>query len=49
VNCPKGKAVPYFPDELSIEGKLQVEEQKEDGFVVSIFQLEATSVKPAAK
>jgi hypothetical protein len=49
VNCPKGKAVPYFPDELSVEGKLQVEEQKEDGFVVSVFELEATSVKPAAK
>jgi hypothetical protein len=46
VNCPKGKAVSYYPDQISVEGRLTVEEQKEDGYIVSIFQLEAESVKP---
>ena len=49
VNCPKGKAVSYYPDEINVEGKLKVEEKKEDGFIVSIFELECSSVKPAAK
>jgi len=49
VNCPKGKSVAYFPDEISVEGKLKVEEKKEDGFIVSIFEMECTSVKPVAK
>jgi hypothetical protein len=48
-NCPKGKAVGYFPDELVVEGKLKVEEKKDDGYVVSLFELEVTSVKPAPK
>jgi hypothetical protein len=47
--APPGKAVSYFPDELVVEGKLKVDEKKDDGFIVSIFQVEATSVKPAAK
>jgi hypothetical protein len=47
VSCPKGKAVSYYPDELTIEGTLTVNEKKEDGFVVSLFELTATSVKPA--
>jgi hypothetical protein len=49
VTCPKGKAVSYYPDEIIVEGKLNVEEKKDDGFVVSIFDLETTSVKPAPK
>lgn len=49
VNCPKGKAVSYYPDEIICEGTLKVEEKKEDGFIVSIFQLQVSSVKPAAK
>jgi hypothetical protein len=49
VNCPKGKAVAYFPDEINVEGKLKVEEKKEDGFIVSIFEIECSSVKPVAK
>src|SRR5205823_8101822 len=28
VNCPKGKAVGYFPDEIQVEGTLKVEEKK---------------------
>lgn len=47
VNCPAGKAVAYYPDQISVQGKLSVDEQKEDGFIVSIFQLEAASIKPA--
>ena len=48
-NCPPGKAVSYYPDELVVEGKLKVEEKKEDGFIVSLFEMEVASVKPAAK
>ncbi len=49
VNCPKGKAVAYSPDEIVVEGKLAVEEKKDDGYIVSIFQMETSSVKPAPK
>jgi hypothetical protein len=49
VNCPKGKAVSYYPDEIVVEGTLKVEEKKDDGFIVSIFEVEVNSVKPAAK
>jgi hypothetical protein len=49
VNCPKGKAVSYYPDEINVEGTLKVEEKKEDGFIVSIFEMECSSVKPVAK
>ncbi len=47
--CPPGKSVGYFPDELVVEGTLKVEEKSEDGFIVSVFQLDVASVKPAAK
>ncbi|HEY7091186.1 MAG TPA: DUF3299 domain-containing protein [Tepidisphaeraceae bacterium] len=49
VNCPKGKAVSYFPDEISVEGTLKVQEKKDEGFIVSIFEVEVSSVKPVAK
>ena len=49
VSCPEGKAVSYFPDEIHVEGKLTVQEKKDDGFIVSIFEINCTSVKPAAK
>ncbi len=49
VNCPKGKAVSYYPDEIVVEGKLNVDVMKDDGFVVGIFSVETTSVKPATK
>lgn len=49
VHAPAGKAVSYYPDEILVEGKLLVEEKKEDGFIVSVFELACTSVKPAAK
>jgi hypothetical protein len=47
VNCPRGKAVSYCPDEIVVEGDLKVEEKRDDGYVVSIFELTANSVKPA--
>lgn len=49
VTVPKGKAINYFPDEISVDGTLTVDEKKDDGFIVSIFQVEAKSVKPLAK
>jgi hypothetical protein len=49
VHCPKGKAVSYFPDEITVEGTLKVEEKKDDGYIVSIFEIDAKSVKPAPK
>ena len=47
--CPPGRSVSYFPDELVVEGTLKVEEKREDGFIVSVFQLDVASVKPAAR
>jgi len=49
VDCPPGKAVSYYPDELTVEGKLTVDEKKEDDVITSIFQITTSSVKPAAK
>jgi len=49
VRTPKGKAVPYFPDEIICEGTLKVEEHKDDGYIVSVFELDVNSVKPAVK
>jgi hypothetical protein len=47
--APAGKSVSYYPDELMVEGKLKVEEKKDEGFIVSIFEIDVTSVKPATK
>jgi hypothetical protein len=49
VHTPKGKAVGYYPDEIVCEGTLKVEEKKDEGYIVSIFEMDVTSVKPAAK
>ena len=49
VSTPKGKAVGYYPDEIVCEGTLKVEEKKDDGYIVSVFELDVQSVKPAAK
>ena len=48
-HCPEGKAVSYFADEITVEGKLKVDEKKDDGFIVSIFEMDIASVKPAPK
>jgi len=47
--APAGKAVGYYPDELVVEGKLKVEEKKDEGFIVSVFEIDVASVKPAVK
>jgi hypothetical protein len=47
--APEGKSVSYYPDELTVEGKLKVEEKKDEGFIVSVFEIDVTSVKPAVK
>jgi hypothetical protein len=49
VSCPKGKAVGYSADELSVEGTLNVREKKDDGYIISLFELEVLSVKLAPK
>lgn len=48
-NCPKGKAVSYYPEEITVEGTLSVREKKDEGFIVSIFELDVSSVKPSPK
>ena len=47
--CPPGKAVSYSPDEILVEGKLNVEEKKDDGYIISIFEVTVTSVKAAPR
>jgi hypothetical protein len=42
--CQKGKALGYYPDEIMVEGTLKVEEKKDDGYIISIFALDVTSV-----
>jgi hypothetical protein len=49
VRAPEGKGVSYYPDEIVVEGKLTVEEEKDDGFIVSIFEVDCTSVRPSEK
>jgi hypothetical protein len=48
-NCPEGKAVGYSPDEIVVEGKLNVEEKKDDGYIISIFEVSVASVKAAPR
>lgn len=49
VICPKGQSVSYSPDQVLVEGKLTVEEKRDDGYVVGIFQVEPTSVTAVRK
>jgi hypothetical protein len=46
---PQGKAVSYYPDEIVVEGTLRVEEKKEDGFLISVFEVDVSSVRPSAR
>lgn len=48
VSTPTGKAVSYFAEQIDVTGKLTVQERKEDGFILSIFELDATSIRPSA-
>jgi hypothetical protein len=47
VRTPKGKEVSFYPDEIMVEGRLTVRENKEEGVVISVFEMECTSVKVA--
>lgn len=47
VQCPKGTKAPYMTDEIWVEGKLQVKETRDEGFLVSLFTLTCTSLKLA--
>jgi hypothetical protein len=49
VSCPEGKAVSYYPEQITVEGTLKVQEKKDDGFIVSIFEVSCNSVKPSPK
>ena len=49
VNCPKGKAVGYTADEIVVEGTLKVQEKKDDGYIISLFEMEVASVKVAPR
>jgi hypothetical protein len=44
VSTPRG--IDFFPNPITVEGTLHVSEQKDGGFIVSIFQMDATSVRP---
>lgn len=47
VVCPPGKSVRYFPEQVWVEGTLKVGEKSEEGFVLAIFEITATSIRPA--
>ena len=47
VSTPPGKAISYFAEQIDVTGTLKVQERKEDGFIQSIFELEATSIRPS--
>jgi len=49
VYAPPGKSLGYFPDEIVCEGTLKVEEKKDDGFIISLFEMNVSSVKPAVR
>ncbi|MDB5295799.1 MAG: hypothetical protein JWO31_1782 [Phycisphaerales bacterium] len=46
---PKGKSVGYTADEILVEGTLKVQEKKDDGYIVSVFEMDVASVKLAPK
>jgi hypothetical protein len=49
VICPDTRPVEYVTDEVVVEGTLTVNQIKDDGYVTSIFQLEASSMTVAPK
>lgn len=48
VACPEGKAAKYTQDEIIVQGTLHVREQRDDGQLVSLYEVAAKSVKPMA-
>lgn len=47
VTLPEGKWVESTSERLLLEGELKVEVRKEDGYVLSLFELKPTSIKYA--
>jgi hypothetical protein len=47
VTCPSGTQADLTSDEVIVEGTLNVQERKDDGYVVSLFDLAAASLKAA--
>ncbi|MGN6505806.1 MAG: DUF3299 domain-containing protein [Tepidisphaeraceae bacterium] len=48
VQLPKDKWIEATSERIQVEGTLQVKVRREDGYVLSIFEVEPTSVKLAA-
>jgi hypothetical protein len=49
VTCDRGVTTEYSPDVVIVEGTLTVGERREDGIVVSLFQVQASKVTPQGK
>lgn len=49
VTCPPNKAVELTADEVIVDGTLKVQERRDDGYVVSLFEIAATGVYAAPK
>jgi hypothetical protein len=49
VICPPGKAINYYPEQISVTGELKIDERRDEGFIVSLFQIQASSIRPVAK
>ena len=47
VTCPGGTQVEFSPDEVVVEGTLTVQEKRDDGYIISIFDVAAASLKTA--
>lgn len=47
VNCPAGQSVEFSPEEVVVAGTLHVKELREDGYIVSVFQVVCKSVGAA--
>ncbi len=45
VKMQKGKSTPYVYTPIRVTGKFKIEETKIDGFVVSVYEIEASQVK----
>ncbi len=45
INLPKGKSIGQTTERLAIEGTLSVKVRRDEGFVMSIFEIEPTSIK----
>jgi hypothetical protein len=44
ITMESGKASAYYPDPVKIQGKLSVSEHRENGYLMSLYRLEAASV-----